>query len=419
MTMRYFPLAIAVGMLSGWAASPADEPSANDRPKQAAKVTVEEIERLITQLGDDDDAKRQLAKKQLESIGEQAIPRLKVATESADDPEVRKAAKTMLEKLDAKARGTLAIFNAGKTRINGVAFSADGKRAVCSGWDGTLSYWNLEDHALIRQVGAGGRIAIMSVVFSPDGKRILSGGGDRLMRLWDPETGQEIRNFGHPDTVWDVVFSPDGTTALSGCGDGCVRLWKLGAVEVLQTLVTHPKGRAWTCVFTPDGKQAVTGGGNTFEKTGGPAASLKLWDLATGKEVRQFSGHTKDVRRVAISPDGSQLLSASFDGTVRLWNLATGMELKKFDGPGNFVESVSFTPDGKRAVCSYGPGSAEAVYDEDPRCSLKLWDLATGKEIKQFKGHGGPVLCLAISHDGQRLISGSADGTMRLWEIPK
>jgi WD40 repeat protein len=83
------------------------------------------------------------------------------------------------------------------------------------------------------------------------------------------------------------------------------------------------------------------------------------------------------------------------------------------------VESVRFTPDGKRAACSYGPAAVEAVFAEDPRCSLRLWDLATGKNLKQFRGNGGPVLCLAVSRDGRRLASGSADGTMRLWELPE
>src|SRR5262249_5369627 len=150
----------------------------------------------------------------------------------------------------------------------------------------------------------------------------------------------------------------------------------------------------WTVAFAADGKQAVTGGGSVLLDNGTGEGSLRLWDLVTGKEIRRFKGHTKDVRRVVVSPDGKQLLSGSFDGTMRLWDVQTGKEIKHFDGPGNFVESVSFTPSGTMAVCSYGPRGAEAIYEADARCSLRLWDLATGKELKQFKGHSGPILSL-------------------------
>jgi WD40 repeat protein len=411
--MRSFYLGL-VGCFLFAAASPADEPAGKDQPKDGPKVSAEQIDRLIVQLGDDDTAKRAEAKKQLEAAGQPAVAGLKKAAESAEDPEVRKAAQAMLEMFDAKARGMLHMFEGHGNRVNGVAISADGKRAVSASWDGNLRYWDLDDNTMIRQI-AGNGSRFNSVALSPDGKRLLSGGGDRKMRLWDLGTGVEVRAFAHLNEVWDVTFSPDGKTALSACQDGGVRLWALESGATLQTMATE--AGAWAAAFTSDGKHGLTGNGLSAKAVNGPF--LRMWDLATGTEIRQFEGHTKDVRHVAISPDGKQLLSASFDGTVRLWELQTGKELKKFDGPGNFVESVSFTPDGKRAVCSYGPATARAFLDEDPRCSVKLWDLATGKEIKQFKGHGGPILSLAVSGDGRRLVSGSADKTMRVWELPK
>jgi len=101
--------------------------------------------------------------------------------------------------------------------------------------------------------------------------------------------------------------------------------------------------------------------------------SLRLWDLSTGKEIRQFEGHTKDVRRVAISPDGKQLLSGSYDGTMRLWDLQTGKELKRFDGPGQFVEAVSFgTSD--NAVCA----RLVTVFASQPLAGLDLAVDQTG-----------------------------------------
>jgi WD40 repeat protein len=416
--MIFLRLAVFAAILGGLSPlSAADEPPTKVPLKAAAKLSPQEIDRLIMQLGDDDMAKRAHAKKQLEALSELAIDPLKKAAASSEDPEVRKAAKTLLERLEGKARDS--VFGDHKGRVNGVAISADGKHAVSASWDGSLRYWGLDDHRLLLNLKLGDSPA-MSVALSPGGTQALTGGGDRIMRLLNLETGEETRTYaGHPNTVWDVAFSPDGKRALSGCSDGNARLWDLQSGEILRTLETAPKGRAWTVAFTPDGKQAVTGGGNTFEKSDGPASSLRLWDLATGKQIRQFEGHFKDVRRVAISPNGKQLLSASFDGSMRLWDLQTGEAVRIFVGPGNFVESVSFTPDGKRAVCSYGPGSAAKVNDQDPRCSLQLWDLATGKELKQFKGHTGPILSLAISGDGLSMVSGSADGSMRLWELPK
>jgi WD40 repeat protein len=417
--MRFIHFALALMSLSSLlVSSSADGQPSKDQLREGKKASSEEINRLVNQLGDVDFAKRVEARKQLEAIGEPAVGILKKAIESSGDAEIRTAGKAIVETIERKTSGLLRVFGGHGGRVNGVDISADGHRALSSSWDGTLRYWNLANGDLIREM-PGHTNAIISVALSADGKRALTGSSDRTMRLWDLESGKEIRLFeGHPQTVWDVAFSPDGKQALSGCSDSIARLWDVASGKELLALETHKGGRAWTVAFTPDGRRAVTGGGNAFESQGMTEASLRLWDLTTTKEIRQFQGHTKDVRNVAISPDGKQLISGSFDGTMRLWDLQTGKEIRRFDGPGHFVEAVRFTQDGKRAICSYGPRVIEAVYDDDPRCSLRLWDLATGKELKQFKGHTGPVLSLAISRDGRFLVSGSADNSMVLWRVP-
>jgi WD40 repeat protein len=399
--------------------APAEQPPEKDRPKEAKKVSNEELNRLIDQLGDKSFPKRTQARKELEAVGEAALGALRKAAESAADEEIRTTASAIAEEIERKYSGLVRILTGHGHRVNGVAISADGKRAVSTSWDGLVRYWNLENGEVIHEMKGHGS-PVMSVALSGDGKRALTGSSDQTMRLWDLEAGKELRSFaGHPHTVWDVVFSPDGKQALSGCSDGIARLWDLESGKELRMLETHKAGRAWTVVFARGGKQAVTGGGNSFENRASPDASLRLWDLTTGKEIRQFKGHTKDVRKVAVSPDGTQLLSGSFDGTMRLWELETGKEIRRFDGPGHFVESVAFTRDGKRAIASYGPRIIEAVYEDNPRCSVRLWDLATGKELKQFKGHTGPVLSLALSEDGRFFMSGSADKTARVWQVPK
>ncbi|MDF5718440.1 MAG: AAA family ATPase, partial [Rhizonema sp. NSF051] len=115
------------------------------------------------------------------------------------------------------------------------------------------------------------------------------------------------------------------------------------------------------------------------------------------REHNRLEGHSSIVYSVSFSPDGKTLASASFDNTIKLWNVATGKQIKTLSGHSNSVNSVSFSPDGKTL--------ASASADK----TIKLWDVATGKQIKTLSGHSNSVNSVSFSPDGKTLASASFD----------
>ena len=172
-------------------------------------------------------------------------------------------------------------------------------------------------------------------------------------------------------------------------------IWRQINDRSIRTFTGHTKS-VGSVAISPDGRTALSGSDDN---------TLKLWDLATGKELRTFTGHTRWVRSVALSPDGRTALSGSDHNTLKLWELATGKELRTFTGHTRWVRSVVLSPDGRTALS----GSDDNT--------LKLWDLATGKELRTFTGHTDWVRSVALSPDGRTVLSGSDDKALKLWDL--
>ncbi len=201
--------------------------------------------------------------------------------------------------------------------------------------------------------------------------------------------------IGHHAAVRSVAYTPDGRFLVTAGYDNCVRVWGLASHKELRCLRGHT-GPIISIAVCPDGRHAVSG---SLDKT------IRLWDLNAGKEVHCFRGHDKEVHHVAVSPDGQRIASASYDGTARIWDRKTGKQLLRLSGERGSVLVVTFSPDG-RLLASGG---------EDHQ--ITLWDVSTGRQVRQLKGDTDSILGLAFSPDGQLLASASHDRTIRLWRV--
>ena len=304
------------------------------------------------------------------------------------------AVETGLFELCSAYPAPLNTFSGHTNFVSSVAFSPDGKLALSGSDDNTLKLWNLAMGRELRTF-SGHSGTVLGVAFSPDGKLALSGSYDKTLKLWDVVRGRELRTFsGHTNTVTSVAFSPEGKLAISGSYDSTLKLWEVATGHELRTLSGHTHFIT-SVAFSPDGKLALSASNDK---------RLRLWDVTTGRELQTFNGHTHFVTSVAFSPDGKLALSGSQDCTVKLWDMATGRELRTFSGHNSYVQSVAFSPDGKLVL--------SGSWDK----TLKLWDVATGRELRTFSGHIGPVSSVAFSPDGNLALSGG-EKTLELWDM--
>jgi WD40 repeat protein len=223
---------------------------------------------------------------------------------------------------------------------------------------------------------------------------LASGGEERMIHLWDVATGKELRQLqGSEGWTLGLAFSPDGTRLGSvshtmPSGDTWVYLWNPATGKEVSRI---PKGETALLgdplMFSPDGKQLATMG----------AKWVRFWDAATGKELRRVDGRSW----FALSPDGSTLVAEAVTGKgFTLRDIATGQERRRFgerDAEPTFERSFALSPDGKTLAA---PGKGGTV---------RLYDLATGKERWRFEGHAGFITSVVFSPDGRRLLTGSWD----------
>jgi WD40 repeat protein len=288
-----------------------------------------------------------------------------------------------------------------------LALSPDGKVLALGGThgqDGVVRRWDVAAaKELDRWPGFAG--GVQALAFAPDGKGLaVADGRQQAIHLLNLATSKVLREFaGQRGGATAPAFAPDGKT-LAAVSNGSVSLWDTLTGKELRQLPAQAF-YLMPPAFSPDGKTLAIGSGL--------GNRVRLWDLATGKELHVFGGHQGEVAGVALAPDGKTLATASLDQTVRLWETATGKEIRQFIRPElrkdverveNVAPVIAFAPDGRTLVGGYSDGT------------LCVWDAHTGKLLRDFAGHGTPVVTLAYAPTGKALATGGNDGLIRVWD---
>lgn len=246
---------------------------------------------------------------------------------------------------------------------------------------------------------------VVFIAYTPDGKSLITTTYEGAIRKWDSATGKELLQIEKPikldGSTADVrcrsaALSPDGKYIGVLTYASTLNLYTVADGKPYGQIVTGEDQLtgAFALAFAPDSKSVAT------SKYQGRAISL--WDLATGKESRQFGDHLKPKGIAAghhsLGTDGKQLFTHNAGNSLKRWDL-DGKELSPLSGPAG-ASSVVFARDGKLAAWVVGG-------------AIRIWDMATNKELRALEGSG---TARTFSADNKRLAGRDSDRILCVWD---
>ncbi|OJJ48949.1 hypothetical protein ASPZODRAFT_149923 [Penicilliopsis zonata CBS 506.65] len=264
---------------------------------------------------------------------------------------------TMEEIADARWRIVKKdFFMQNDARVNCAAFHAKTNLLVVGFSNGLFGLYDLPDFNMIHLLSMS-QSNIDFVTINTSGEWLAFGSskhGQLLVWEWQSES-YILKQQGHLDSLNSLVYSPDGQKIITTSDDG----------------------------------------------------KVKVWDVKSGFCIVTFTEHTSGVTACEFSKKGNVLFTASLDGSVRAWDLIRYRNFRTFTAPSRLsFSSLAVDPSGE-VVCAGSPDSFD----------IHVWSVQTGQLLDLLTGHEGPVSSLAFASDGDHLVSGSWDRTVRIWSI--
>lgn len=335
--------------------------------------------------------------------------------------------------------------------VSAIAFNRTGTALATVAPDGHMRLWDTAKWTQVmdKQASEGG---LSAVTFNAAGTAVLAAGSGTAINIWDVASGNAMLGLGTGSvTTFSLAMTGDGHTFLSADSVGQITVW------AFQKAVFGARDTPLVGVASHDKLLATIGADGT----------IRLWDSATGDQIRQFT-HGNKATAVTFTADGSRLISVGLDGAVVAWDVATGTEKARFSRPGTEFTELAISPDGKTvAVAGKTPAEAgtdvdrdevvflaadnltmtsrrptrqeprnkpipavnyptSVVYSDDGRTlavtlsagKVGLLNLAdSAGPMKILEGHDGIAMDAEFTPDGQTLVTGGSDRVVRLWRI--
>jgi WD40 repeat protein len=351
---------------------------------------------------------------------------------------------------DPKAGKTLFSISSNKGDFAGARFDPTGAYVVTAGSDGWIRFHDAANGLLLRKMRAAdkGRLTSVNLLaesFSADGAFLVTAGDDSLARIWRvSDCRLPVTLVGHGEAITMATFSLDGGKILTASRDQTARLWDAASGRPIGQPMRDAKGWVLQAVFSPPG---LFGDEGEYILTAGYESSL--WNAKDGSFVRTLGnpGDLADPFRAALcgtfSPDGRFAVVGSRDGHWTKYEVSTGNTvLRSPDSAGRIVtlaynpqtDSLMATGAGNASLWRAAFGTVQSWYQRGD-CQVAIFDpsgshVAVGLKdgnidvhelitlaVRTFRGHSARVVSLAFSQDGKFLVSGSADGTARIWDF--
>jgi WD40 repeat protein len=289
------------------------------------------------------------------------------------------------------------VLALGREEVDGTVFTPDGASILTASGganSNTIRAWDATTGMLVREISPPEHIGYPS--FSSDERLLASMGRNRELRLWDAKSWEPVPSLtvGVPDDWPGACFAPCKPW-LAAFGPGPIEIWDTDSRQRVASLDAG-QDHVGVC-WSPDASRLYAGAWD---------GSVSVWDLPTGNLVSMIRAHQDRIETLAASANGRWLATGGWEGRVLVWDTRTLQVAHRTDALNSIVKGLAWSPDASLLAVACGT-------------TVHVLEAESWTERARLVGHEQNINCVSFDRDGRRIVTGSTDGTARVWNVDR